>query len=651
MKIGSHNPFVQDTFAASSTSSTPSVCLHQEARQEFLDVIENLTSQSNLSGRLVLLTASRAGFGKTHLLHRLQELHSSVLMLPLQFDLERSVSWQAGMEQVLHRCHSSVTETEGISVLSACNRTLFAMLNADLIQHGLVDCEDDDKTGTLEALQQRAIEIFDLTEASSAMSQWFLRNFEALLPTLSEAAARLSGISADSASEWLRVLCAYEQGQNDAPSARWQALQWGIGQISQAMQGGFNDGVHVLSVTNESEQLSAKMRLIEFLKLQGIGRIPVIAVDHIDVLHRDVAACLRLADVLTQLTAAVPKSMAVLAVNEDVWNSGFRHYLPSAMGDRLTGSTIRLPGVTAQEAEALVRMRLEQAETAPANVERFIVHSGIIRLIEASVAPISPRAVLRHCSSRWNTFSVTQSVDPVELVAKESPSLFAEGEPVLAQAPNTLPTAAVAAVAVVNGLRPLKPLGSSVGTAEIPPVDLPDASNRIQKVFDARIDAMVEVFAPDPVRIAALLRVAGQQFPMVQYGEEPVPSGNGAPPALVGKWKTGESEVLFGLRPYEEAGYWKSLVRHVEARTPGTRKLAIFDSADRGRISAILGAQADQNIDIVELDSAAVRRLSAASDLLDDAEKGVLEVPVPEAMAGLVDELDFFWKRVTRSLK
>lgn len=608
--------------------------MQEGARAAICRTLEELSSPDEKTGRFVLLTAPRAGFGKTHLLQHLEDQESRILLLPLEFDFERSVSWQGAFDQVLHHCHDAGTATTGITILSASNRELFAALCVELIQRGLVECEDREREKTIESLQTRAVRIFDLSDDSSTMGQWFLRNFEGLLPSLSEIASNWCGFKATVAAEWLRVLCAYEQGQKDAPSARWQSLVWGVGQISQAMKGGFQDGVQVLSITSEGEQLSAKMRLFEFLSLLSAVRTPVIAVDHLDVLFRDVTSSLRLADVLTQLSANVPRSLVILSINEDVWNSGFRHHLPSALLDRMTGNTIRLQGVTLGGADQLVRARLEQTQFTPVQVGSFLAHANLARLINDAAAPVSPRAVLRHCSAKWKTFDADQKKPEVE-----SPSLFPAGEPKLAPAPKLS--------SATNGLKPLEPLMPKRSVPEAT-VSVPQP-NRVQAAFAERLRSQADAFAPDPVRIAALLRIAGEQFPMVHYEEEPVPSGNGAPPALVGIWKTGESEVLFGLRPYGETGYWKSLVQHVSNRAHGISKLAVFDNNERQHIDAIAGTRAnDPDVDFVELDHFAVQRLSAASDLLDDAEKGVLEVPVPEAMAGLLDELDFFWKRVTR---
>ena len=611
------------------------------------DVSANPTS-SDAMGRLVLLTAPRAGFGKTHLLKRLAEAGGDEqFSVPVVFNLERSVSWHACLDQVLHYCHRSRGQTGGVTLLSELARRIFANLNADLLSRGLVQCEGDPEEIARD-LEQRAVEIYRLTEDSSSLGQWFLRNFESLLPALSESLANRSGLSVESAGEWLRVLCAYEQGQDDSAAARWQSLQWGIRQISQTMQGGFADGVQLLSVTAEGEQLSAKERLIEFLRLAGVVKMPVITVDDIDVLYRDVATCLRLADMLSQMAAKVSRAVVILSANDDVWDKAFRYHLPSALVDRLTGSTLRLRGLPFAEVEDLVRCRLEAVDFSPSDIARFVRSTDLAQWVDKSGPQVSPRAVIRYCAARWGAFVAAESEGGQGAEAAPQ-SLFPSGDPKLAPAPK------VVQKRPEGGLNPLKPLSDS------PLSDSPLSGSRdkrlavtasdqtVRTAYEARLGELGETFELDPVRIASLMRIAGQQFPMVRYEEASVPSGNGVPPALVGVWRTGDSELLFGLRPYAEIGYWKSLVRYAESRA--TSKLAVFDSSGGQHIAPILSHDQGSHVDVVELDHSAIRRLSAASDLLDDAERGVFDVPVPQALAGIVDDLEFFWKRVTRNLQ
>ena len=644
---GNPNPFLTETCDGAAAAMT-APCVQAAAWERLEGIVGSRAelvptggARAITSGQLVHLSASRAGYGKTHLLRRLQQDKSfDGCVLPLRFDLERPVTWCGGLDQILHACHTATSPGPvAVPRLSEFARGIFAALNCDLIRRGLVHC-DDDEARTLEALKSRAVEIYDLTDPSSSVGQWFVRNFEALLPALAESSARWTGDTPEVAMEWLRVLCAYEQGHEDSASARWQSLRWGIRQISQAMQGDYADGVQVMTVTSESEQLGAKNRLSEFLRLIGLVKPTVVTVDEVDILIKEPRTCLRLADLLIQIASDVPRTVAILSTNDDLWNAAFRNHLPSAVLDRLTGCSIRLEGIGVEEAEALVRLRLESAGVVGGDADRFIAVSGIRELFIDYSHSVSPRAVLRQCRRHWEEFGLS-GVDGRDAGGDREfvPSLFPDGDPKLAPAPKSSGNGHIEAMA------PLKPIGSP-DTPQ--PTDTTESATPVQKAFATRLREDEDSPVLDPVRIASLLRIAGQHFPMVHYDEKAIVSGNGAPPAIAGVWKTGDMELLFGLRPYDEHSYWRALAKHAVLSSSGPSKLTIFDTSERRNVGEFLSSEWGEHIDVIELNRSAIQRLAAASDVLRDAECGELNIPVPRALAELIDELEFFWSRVTR---
>lgn len=662
--MGNANPFLMDT-----CEGTPAAVDAPEVQWGAWEALEGMARSAAASevvagggeaavGTLVLLSSPRAGYGKTHLLRRLS--HSGVaewFVVPLRFDLEHPVAWGAALDQVLYHCHGQPSPVKGgISLLSEISRRLFAALNGELIRRGQVYCGAD-AAETVAALKLGATDIYCLTDEASQVGQWFVENFEALLPALAESLSHWTGETAGSASEWLRVLCAYEQGHSDRPGDRWQSLQWGIRQISQEMRGGFGGGVQMLSVTSEGEQLAAKQRLREFLRLAGCVRLPVIAVDGIDVLVADPGACLRLGDLLTRVSAEVPRSLTAFSVNDDVWNAAFAGHLPGALVDRLSGRPVRLRGLGFAEAAAMVLARMEAVGIEAAAAERSLSVLNLAECVRARGEAIAPRELLRHCAARWEALGEAQrealagtGPSPEASAAGEAgvfvPSLFPGGDPKLAPPPK--------APVAINGQSAPEDSIKSGGHGEAGSqsgcsaagVSHPDPA---LEAFEARMRGALPECAADPVRIALLLRIAGQQFPMVRYAEEAMPPDNGSPPAVVGVWKTGDMEVLFGVRPYGDLRYWRSVARHAARRATGHSKLAVFDSPDRGHVATFLPeGPSDPHIDLIELDKDALQRLFAASELLEDAENGQFPLPVPQALGGIVDELEFFWRRVTR---
>ena len=142
--------------------------------------------------------------------------------------------------------------------------------------------------------------------------------------------------------------------------------------------------------------------------------------------------------------------------------------------------------------------------------------------------------------------------------------------------------------------------------------------------------------------------MAGQQFPIIHYEEREFESGNGASPVKAGVWTSGQSTVVFGNQPYRNQSYWQILGRAVHSDSDGMNdsKLAVIRGKDE---QLDFGPSVGEDrIDIVDLDADALRKVNAASEILAQAERGELEVPVPSALESIVEELDFFWRRVSQ---
>ena len=582
---------------------------------------------TNRDTQLLLLLAPRAGFGKSHLLRRLESGHPGrPLLIPLEFGLDQTPSWNAALDQVLgccHRNHVKLPTGGRVPILAECGRRLFALLCGDLIRSGIVPCSGN-KAETLAAIETHATSIFALHENDAmeegSFGDWFLRNFEELIGPMADAAGNRTKVLAEVVSEWLRVLCSYEQGMSSTARERWRSLQWGVRQISQTVDGGFlgSGGSTVVAVTSaDSEQLASRARLFELLSILAMVRVPLISVDGLDGFQNDSGACLRVADMLIKLRQAADGPVFVLAVNEDVWGSGFAKHLPSAMLDRLTATTLRLRGLTAENAEELVVNRLRDAGEPSTSPKEFLEHIGFRRWFFSQSEPVSPRAVLRYCADAY-------SRDAVEIEPET------EGE--------TRKSASDEAEWV-----PLQPLASS----DSPSDDEGESATRSRVPAEAPASDGVTV-AADPVRMARLLRIAGEQFPMVNYEEVALPAHNGAVPPTAGVWKTADGEVWFGLRSFDEPAYWGAVARHVASLgCSAHRKLAVVGSLE-GELAESLSDAGGVHLDVIELDASEVSELCEASDLLSAAETGETEIPVPQALAGFVDSLDYFWKRFSR---
>ena len=255
----------------------------------------------------------------------------------------------------------------------------------------------------------------------------------------------MSGLQQEIVAEWLRVMCAHEQGSHDQPRDRLRSLRWGVDQISLS-ENPSHGGNQIVSVSGEGTQQAARRRTLEFLQIASVARLPIIVVDGAATLSRSPEACLRVADQLATFARELRRGLVVLALNEDEWQAGFNG-LPSALEDRLTGIAIDLKALDCDEGQLLVQHRLGEEGVSQATTERYLQE------LRADWSdPMPTRAVLRWASAKWRrgqregdkiaeSGALQEEASAAKPMSNQLPSLFPQGEPKLAPRPVRRPFA------------------------------------------------------------------------------------------------------------------------------------------------------------------------------------------------------------------
>lgn len=169
----------------------------------------------------------------------------------------------------------------------------------------------------------------------------------------------------------------------------------------------------------------------------------------------------------------------------------------------------------------------------------------------------------------------------------------------------------------------------------------------------------------DHGRLADIIRLAGRRFPLVRYSEHELPGLTGRH-ALY--WSLQGVELLFGLAPPGDAAYWRTLSGFAagrladlsaqaerESHAPVKLKLLGFKTErDQFAWQGILQSQffppsVRPSVDIVHLDVDGLAALYAMQRLVKESESGVLQAEPAQIISTLARELDFFWKRITRT--
>ncbi len=374
------NPFAADVCAGPyGVSETQSVAgLNAEVLERLSQAVdEQQRSAGRAAGQsLVLLTAPRAGYGKTHLLGRMTAAGGGQwLLLPLAFRMGDEVTRANVARRGLEALERAETGVPGWSKLrEACGGVAAALLR-QLIRIGKLPCANPEQA--LRVLSGPVHEIFSSSGQARLIGEWLCKHVAQLRKPMAELASRTTGqLTAAEAELWLQALIA-------------QALEG---------QGG---GLAVLRqlATRSEESCGMLMRLF------GLWRPVVLLVDHLDGFYRNAEAGLRIATLLLDV-AELDGHPVVLSLNQDVWQATFAHHLPSALEDRLTASRLLLRGLAEEEAAELIRLRLRQARVDDKTARAFEDFLDVPRFFMGRpLGSVSARAFLRHAARQWAAYT------------------------------------------------------------------------------------------------------------------------------------------------------------------------------------------------------------------------------------------------------
>ena len=153
----------------------------------------------------------------------------------------------------------------------------------------------------------------------------------------------------------------------------------------------------------------------------------------------------------------------------------------------------------------------------------------------------------------------------------------------------------------------------------------------------------------DLERLGPLLRFAGEHFPVVRAAELNVPGTSGT----AVQWLSPDAEIIVGLEPATRPTFWSALTAHAAARARLNGGLPVKVVAFSERTSSTHPAlQAAPPggfaLDLFEPTTTDLIVLAASGDILDQVEAGTLAAEPPEVAALFAQELESFWRRLTR---
>lgn len=665
-------------------------------------VMEQLTALRG-SERIMLLSAPRAGHGKTHLLGRVAAmLQKDVVPATLPWQTPEGATWEAMGRGIIDDLARS-------NLLQPLCGGVNATMLRRLIQTGRIPSTDPAQA--LQVLGQDPMELFSPAGSARIIGDWFRKHFAQLSRTLAEIACLDSAVAAEA---WLRAMFEYLEKPDAASLAVLQNL----------------------AAQDPAQQVP------RFLRLAGMWKPVVLIADHMDAFYRDPGAGVTLARYALEL-ASIPAVHVVLSMNQDLWDASFGPQLPSALEDRLNARGVSLRGLTDKDAQAIVDLRLREAGLRDDERAAFARFVDLERyFLGRPVGSVSPRALLRHAAAQWRLFVQSGAVAPApappltqpgapifdlgedeelrqlaQSLAQEPPGQrvdiantpVATGHPsappavseiasesFLSDAPHATsetssPLAPVAArsresedqrtnfqklrqmlakLRVTTGSLPPPSAGSAAPKLEEPTAAADQESHAPPQDLRARYEelrnGMAQLPPPkmDCEALGTLVRMAGRRFPVVRYDEVELPglSGRSLP-----RWSLQGMEIVFGIEDFADLRFWKTISSFVAGRVAELGELAAQtgDTAPQLKLVVFKGDMetpalnlllADetipgvirQNLDVVHLDPRSLCQLHAMRQVVRESDSGALQTSAASVLAALANELDFFWKRVTR---
>lgn len=349
-----------ESFGRLPTSHAESV--NRKAGEALAEVLDRPV---DASGCCILLKAPRAGFGKTHLLSRIQHrFGGSHEFIALHASGAR-IDALSVTEDALKSLVRPLPAAGGLTVLDLATRQMFAFALQPLVVSGEVPCQD--REGALAALRMRPVETFDFHHPNAMTAHWAKENFEVLGPRLSMELAHRTGLPIREVSFWVSVLFRYAATPVDHPGRA---------------------GVLALEVTGGQLTDGAAMdRLVALLGLLSLLMRVVLVADDLEGFSADETAALKFSAFVTGVRQAADRVDVILSLNKDVWENAFIPRLSGGLADRLSEVLIEFEPLSDDDIIALFESR------APG------LGASVFEVAEISER--HPRALIRAAGAAW----------------------------------------------------------------------------------------------------------------------------------------------------------------------------------------------------------------------------------------------------------
>ncbi len=397
------NPFQSDVCRSPWHAAESVQGLNVDVLDQLVDVVGGRSA-----GPMMLLTAPRAGYGKTHLLGRVAAAAANqAVIVPVAFKSGDSLALASLSRRGIESLADTVVSAESPSwsrLREGSAQVVMGLLRR-LIENRQLPCANAEQA--VQVLAGPVHDVFDPTGRARRIGEWIIQNREGLRGPLAMLAAREVPLRAELLDGWMGAF------------------------LEQSISGGLSGMAEMQELANTDNDTGVPA----WLRLLALWRPVVLLVDHLDGFYRHPDAGVKIASMLMELVES-HRLHVLLSLNQDVWQATFGHHLPSALEDRLTASQVLLRGLTETDANDLLRLRLDQGRLSDEEKREFEEFVSVKRhFLGRPIGSVSARAFLRHCARQWEIFQ-TAPPSPVSFPST-SLEMPLESSVVLPEIPST----------------------------------------------------------------------------------------------------------------------------------------------------------------------------------------------------------------------
>lgn len=371
------NPFLDDLFVDLPANLPGAGRVHHAVLARVVGALEAILQSGEEGivspglGRIFLMTAPEAGYGKSHLVARIRDhLGTVASTLYFPFDRSRPATWPVALSSVLRQLSApSRSRYPGVSLLEESSRHFLSRLVLAGLSEGAVktrECPVD--AGRVKA---EFVSLFS-RDSDSKILGWVDKRAGELVRASDSEGMKRFGLGGGELGFWTRLfidLNLREEGALD----RLRGLSLG----------------------------EARERMLQLLRITTDHRPAMLVADGLDGFHFSETAGMEIAEIVNGIRERVPRSVTLLCANEDLWSSIFAERLPSAWRDRLDPEVLRLHALGAGMAKDLVRFRLRRTRLTEDAAIRFAERLADLNHWDDAESPLTPRRVLRQASELW----------------------------------------------------------------------------------------------------------------------------------------------------------------------------------------------------------------------------------------------------------